>query len=290
MRFSRVLTVFVCGTCFFWVSMPLYGQGKVFTNSIGMEFVLMPAGSFMMGTETPNCPQDDPFTERNEFNDCMRVFDKDEIPQHKVVISQAFYMGKYEVTQEEWVKIMGDNSAHFKNEKVGGNSRRHPIEEVSWADAQVFITRLNDKEGKRYRLPTEAEWEYACRAGTTTVFNTGDNLTTEQANYDGEFPYKNYPKGKDSEKTTPVGSYRPNAWGLYDMHGNVWEFCQDWYDQKYYAKSPSTNPQGPSTGSSRILRGGGWYLGGRDCRSANRRPARLSERDLNIGFRIVLAL
>jgi sulfatase modifying factor 1 len=141
------------------------------------------------------------------------------------------------------------------------------------------------------RLPTEAEWEYACRAGTTTPFNTGNNLTTEEANYDGNFPYKEYPKGKYLKVTTAVGSYPPNTWGLYDMHGNVWEWCLDWFDEEYYDKCKEQgiieNPGGPETGSDRVLRGGSWSDYAQYCRSAYRSYDFPGVRTSLIGFRLV---
>ena len=164
---------------------------------------------------------------------------------------------------------------------------------MSWNDAMVFCEQLTKLAKGKYRftLPTEAQWEYACRAGTTTPFNTGENLTTEQANYNGNYPYRNNPKGKYLEKTTPVGSYPPNAWGLYDMHGNVWEWCMDWYGEKYYDECKNKgivkNPVGPETGSSRVLRGGSWYPYGQICRSAARNYNIPDDRNYYFGFRVV---
>jgi len=157
----------------------------------------------------------------------------------------------------------------------------------------VFCEQLTKLAKGKYRftLPTEAQWEYACSAGTTTPFNTGENLTTEQANYDSNYPYRNNPKGKYLEKTTPVGSYPPNEWGLYDMHGNVWEWCMDWYDEKYYdeceKKGIVENPAGPETGSRRVLRGGGWNNGVQNCRSANRYSSGPVNHFNSFGFRLV---
>ena len=139
-----------------------------------------------------------------------------------------------------------------------------------------------------YRLPTEAEWEYACRAATTTWFYFGDTISTAQANYDGNHVYGNGHKGVYREKTMPVGSFAPNAFGLYDMHGNVWEWCADWYAKDYYPRRPSKDPQGPGTGRSRVLRGGSWNSGPADCRSARRNCSLATYSDLNCGFRVML--
>ncbi len=240
----------------------LYAQ-QTFTNSIGMEFVLVPAGSFMMGTESPNCPNDDPFTEKNEYIHCMGDILPEETPKHKVEISRYFYMGKYEVTQEQWHKVMGNNPSHFRTEKAGEYSPNHPVEKVSWEDVQNFISKLNQMEKTdAYRLPTEAEWEYAACAGTTTAYSFGDDKSRL-----GEYAWYEDNSGK---KTHPVGQLKPNAWGIYDMHGNVWEWCGDWYSDKYYSNSPSTDPNGPSSGSYRVYRGGGWGASAGYCRSAPR--------------------
>lgn len=233
--------------------------GKTWTDPItGMEFVLIPAGEFMMGTAVPqsNCPEDDPFTEKNERKDCLSQvkIPKNETPIHRVIISEPFYIGKYEVTQLQWYKVMGNNPASFKTEKVGMDSQNHPVEQVSWKNAQEFIRRLNEKAGMtRYRLPTEAEWEYVCRAGTTTTYNFGDD-----ENQIGQYAWY---VGNSGHKTHPVGQLQPNTWGVYDIHGNVEEWIQDWYSETYYAKSPSTDPQGPPEGggfSYSVLRGGLW--------------------------------
>ncbi|MGK5090410.1 formylglycine-generating enzyme family protein [Deltaproteobacteria bacterium TL4] len=180
------------------ISPTVYAQKKEITNSIDMEFVLIPAGSFMMGTQSPTCPKDDPFTERNESEDCMSSVSRAETPLHGVKISRTFYLGKYEVTQEQWYKVMGNNPSAFKSEKVGGNSRRHPVEQVSWLDIQEFIVKLNQKEGEnKYRLPTEAEWEYAARAGSSGKYHFGDD--------EGQFSRYAWYEANSGEKKHPVG-------------------------------------------------------------------------------------
>ena len=191
----------------------------------------------------------------------------DEKPVHKVRISQLFYLGKYQVTQAQWQAVMGDNPSRFK----GGNL---PVEMVLWEDCQKFIQRLNAKGEGAYRLPTEAEWEYACRAGTT-----GD--------YAGNLDEMGWYASNSGDKTRPIGQKKPNGWGLYDMHGNVWEWCEDWYDSGYYAKSLGSDPKGPSGGSFRVFRGGGWSITAVDCRSANRGSATPGYRGLALGFRLL---
>jgi formylglycine-generating enzyme required for sulfatase activity len=215
--------------------------------------------------------------------------------QHYVTVS-SFYMGKYLVTQKEYQEVMGANPSEFKGDNL-------PVEQVSWYDAVNYCNCLSQREGltpsytvngenvtwnqnaNGYRLPTEAEWEYACRAGTTTPFSTGNNITTSQANYNGNSPYNNYAKGTYREKTTVVGSFSPNPWGLYDMHGNVWEWCWDLYGS--YVSWSLTNPSGPVSGTSRVLRGGSWFGSSRLLRSAYRIDVNPSFKYYYIGFRLV---
>jgi formylglycine-generating enzyme required for sulfatase activity len=215
--------------------------------------------------------------------------------QHQVTLS-AFYMGKYQVTQAEYEAVMGTNPSYF----IGSN---FPVECVSWYDAVEFCNKLSQREGltpsysgsgssttcnwnaNGYRLPTEAEWEYACRAGTTTPFSIGDNITTSQANYNGNYPYNNNAKGIYRETTTPVGSFASNPWGLFDMHGNVWEYCWDLYGS--YSSGAQTDPHGPVSGSVRVVRGGSWENMGRGLRSAWRADGGPSSRGKSVGFRVV---
>ena len=220
-------------------------------NSIGMKFTQIPAGKFNMGSEESN----------------------DEKPVHKVKINNPFYLGTYPVTQREWKAVMGDNPSYFKGDDL-------PVERVSWYDVQEFIKKLNEKEGTdKYRLPSEAEREYACRAGTTTRYSFGDS----ESKLGG---YAWYSKNSD-DKTHPVCQKKPNPWGLYDVHGNVWEWVQDeWHDG--YGGAP-TNGSAWESGDSayRIFRGGSWgYLAG-DCRSAIRNYHALGYRSYNLGFRLL---
>lgn len=241
-----------------------------------IEMVRIPAGTFTMGS---------PDSEAGRY--------PDEGPQHKVSVS-SFYMGKYEVTQEQWravatklrkVKIdLNPDPSYFKGENL-------PVEQVNWEEAIEFSERLSRATGKTYRLPTEAEWEYACRAMTTTPFAFGEMITPEIVNYNGNYPYGSAPKGVYREKTTPVGSLgRANAFGLYDMHGNVWEWCMDWYSENYYLQSPRVDPTGPSTGSARVTRGGSWLSFAQFCRSAIRGRGAPGGRVSFLGFRLVRTL
>jgi len=232
---------------------------KGITNSIGMEMVYIPAGEFDMGS---------PDSEKGRF--------KDEGPVHRVKISKPFYIGRYPVTQKQWEEVMGSNPSFFK-----GDNR--PVERVSWNNVQEFIKRLNEMEGTdKYRLPTEAEWEYAARAGTQTAYSFGDDPSKL-----GEYAWYG---GNSRWETHPVGQKKPNPWGLYDVHGNVWEWVQDWYDLDYYAKSPRVDPQGPSSGSGRVGRGGGWFINARNCRSAYRYYNGPSSSNCYLGFRLVRSL
>ncbi len=226
---------------------------KTSINSVGMKFVLIPSGEFTMGS---------PASEKDR--------DSDET-QHKVKITKPFYMQTTEVTQAQWKAVMGNNPSHFKGDNL-------PVEQVSWDDVQEFLKKLSAKEGAKYRLPTEAEWEYACRGGSTTRFCFGDDESKL-----GEYAW--YGANSDS-KTHPVEMKKPNAWGLYDMHGNVCEWCSDWYDKDYYSKSPANDPQGPASGSHRVLRGGCWGDIAGVCRSAFRRWNWPADRDYGIGFRV----
>mgnify|MGYP001027866606 CR=1 FL=1 len=202
-------------------------------------------------------------------------------PQHSVDVPE-FFMGKYVVTQAQWQAVMGNNPSRFK-----GASR--PVEKVSWNDATAFCQKLSQITGKKYSLPSESQWEYACRAGTTTPFYFGETITPELVNYDGSYTYADAPKGIYRKETTDVGIFPPNAFGLYDMHGNVWEWCQDvWHDDYNGAPTDGSAWETGGNSSRRVCRGGSWYFNPRWCRSADRYIYLSVEAVLNyIGFRLV---
>jgi Uncharacterized conserved protein len=252
---------------------------KIFVSkTIDAKFVLIPAGKFIMG-----CPD-----EEKGFGE-----EKIDEKQHEVTITKPFYMQTTAVTQKQWKEIMGNNPSCF--DECGENC---PVDSITWNDVQIFIEKLNKKERtNKYRLPTEAEWEYAARAGTTTPFNTGKCLSTDQANYNGENPLNDCPRGKNRKTTVPVGSFPPNAWGLYDMHGNIEQYVQDWFGK--YPSEAVIDPIGPSTGTDRVLRGGNWGDYASGCRSAARslvepdwteRSRNIKIRFFTCGFRLARTL
>jgi formylglycine-generating enzyme required for sulfatase activity len=202
-----------------------------------------------------------------------------ESPAHEVTLSRPCYMGKYEVTQEEYERVMGNNPSCFKG-------ARNPVEGVSWDDAQEFCRKLSERTGREVRLPTEAEWEYACRAGRSTPFHTGETISTAEANYNGNYTYGNGTKGENRKKTIAVGSLAPNAFGLYDMHGNVFEWCGGWHGA--YVKGAQRDPTGEADGMARVLRGGSWNVIPGFCRSAFRSWSSLDYRYNSNGFRVVV--
>ena len=246
------------------------GEAEYFTEDLGngitLEMVSIPGGSFKMGS---------PLGEKNRRDS--------ESPQHEVTVP-AYFMGKYQVTQEQYQQVMGKNPSHFK-----GNKR--PVEMVSWNDAVEFCKKLSQKTGRTYRLPSEAEWEYACRAGTTTPFHFGETITGELANYRASEIYVSEPKGEYRKETTPVGQFPPNAFGLYDMHGNVWEWCQDTWHESYEGAPKDGSAWMDNDNRYRLLRGGSWLNNPGNCRSAYRRfyHSRGND-DFNIGFRVVCAV
>jgi formylglycine-generating enzyme required for sulfatase activity len=241
------------------------------TNSIGMKLVLIPKGKFTMGS---------PASEKGRNHD-------DET-QHEVTISEDYYLGVFEVTQGQYKKVMGTNPSYFQKRVIRkSDSLMYPVEQVLWADAVEFCKKLSElpeekKAGRVYRLPTEAEWEYACRADSKAAYSFGANSKTL-----GDYAWFVEISGV---QTHPVGEKKANAWGLYDMHGNVWEWCSDWYGK--YPKGSVSDPSGPSGGSCRVLRGGGWPDVAADCRSAHRYwmvPSILIIDDGIFGFRVALS-
>ncbi len=233
------------------------------TNSIGMKFSLIPPGQFSMGSPA-----------KEEWH-------RDDEPLHRVTISKPYYMATTEVTQREWKALMGTNPSFCTGDDL-------PVETVTWEQAAEFCNKLSLKEGAKYRLPTEAEWEFACRAGSTTPFYTGQTISTDQANYDGNYTYANGRKGDFREATTEAGKLEDNAWGLFDMHGNVWEWCADWYAE--YPAADVTDPTGPAGGDRRVFRGGSWVNFPAVCRSANRAKVIPLSWHFHLGFRVVREL
>ncbi len=258
------------------------GVPRYLTNSLGMKLVLIPAGSFLMGS---------PIAEQGRS--------ADEGPQHEVTITRPFYLGVHPVTQEQFQRLMGTNPSHFcrggrgRDQVKEDDPRLLPVEKVTWGNAVTFCRKLSEapeesRQGRLYRLPTEAEWEYACRAGSATPFHFGATLNSTQANFDGTQPYGRTSAGPYLKRPSAVGSYPPNDFGLFDMHGNVWEWCQDWYAEDFYSSSPSEDPQGPENGEQRVLRGGCWSSSGTNCRSAYRGRAEPGLHVYRFGFRVVL--
>lgn len=293
------------------VGMAMAQASKEITNSIGMKLVLIPKGTFQMGS---------PIEEDGADNDEEQLVspiedegaDNDE-EQHQVTISKDYYLGVTEVTQGQYEKVMGTNPSYFQKRVIRkSDSSMYPVEQVSWEDAVEFCKRLSDfpeekKAGRVYRLPTEAEWEYACRAGSKTAYGFGasskslgnyawfennsgikeldsDALLAKMKNNTGEYSDTLLSAGC---ATHPVGEKKPNAWGLYDMHGNVWEWCSDWYGD--YPKSAVNDPTGAKEGSNRVRRGGSWYSEAAYCRSALRYRFYPSSRINDIGFRVALS-
>jgi formylglycine-generating enzyme required for sulfatase activity len=262
---------------------------KEVTNSIGMKLVRIPRGTFWMGSTKEEREGVLAQIKEKTMPDWLAA----EGPQHEVEITKPFYLGVHEVTQAQYEKVMGKNPSWFRA-RGGGKDRvkamvtsSFPVEQVSWEDAVAFCKKLSDlpaerRAGREHRLPTEAEWEYACRGGasSSTLFHFGSSLSFRQANVVG------FRKGDDLARTCKIGNYLPNAWGLYDMHGNVWEWCADWYDERYYTGSPRQDPTGPTTGKYRVLRGGSWFSDIRECRSAFRRGGDVGSRNRYIGFRV----
>ncbi len=242
-------------------------QAKSFTENLGngvsLEMLQIPGGTFTMGSPPGEEGRDD-----------------NESPQREVRVP-GFFMGKYPVTQAQYQAIIGTNPADFKGEK-------RPVERVTWDDAVEFCEKLSQRTGKTYRLPSEAEWEYACRAGTTTPFYFGETITTDLVNYNGNVPYASAPKGERRGQTTEVGKFPPNSFGLYDMHGNIWEWCQDVYNNNSYqgASIDGTPWLNGSNNNIKLLRGGSWLDFARICRSATRGWGAQPRYDL-VGFRVV---
>jgi formylglycine-generating enzyme required for sulfatase activity len=237
-------------------------------EDVDLDMIWIEPGTFIMGS---------PSDELGRYDDEV---------QHEVTLTQGYWLGKYEVTQAQYEAVMGTNPSGFKGADL-------PVEKVSWYDAKEFCAKLTAfekatgrlPEGYEYTLPTEAQWEYACRAGTTTALNSGKNLSDKDQCL--EMDEVGWYKYNSDRATHPVGQKLPNVWGLYDMHGNVWEWCLDRYGD--YPTSAVTDPTGPIMGSSRVIRGGSWYFYAGGCRSATRSGNGPSYYDSNYGFRVALA-
>jgi len=244
------------------------GMEKSITNSLDMTFVRIPAGTFIMGS-----PADEQGRKGNEM-------------EHEVTIGRPFYMQTTEVTVKQWRDIMG-SPLLFK--KKGTDDM--PVTSVSWDDCVQFLEKLNARNEGVYRLPTEAEWEYACRGGKASIYGWGDAIDCSKAMYannslkTGDCLKFVESRGLATDAPAPVRSYAPNAWGLYDMPGNVWEWCQDWYGP--YPKEAAVDPKGPRSGSEKVRRGGSWYGPGQRCRCANRNFSHPASRYQTTGFRLV---
>jgi formylglycine-generating enzyme required for sulfatase activity len=263
-------------------------------NSIGLRLVRIPPGTFKMGSPEGEMGRD-----------------SDE-KQHEVEFTKEFWLGIHEVTQKQFKAVMGYHPSYFSRDGTGKEGVSYiwqpagayerlnrvpedtsdfPVENVSWDEAKEFCDKLTTKEGggRKYRLPTEAEWEYSCRGGAPSyqVFHFGNSLSSKQANFYGNYPYGGADKGDWLNRTREVGSYEENGFGLFDMHGNVQEWCSDWYAEDY-GKSRRTNPSGPAEGVYRVFRGGGWGDFGWHCRSAHRIRRAPAYLDRDLGFRVAL--
>ncbi|MFO0823988.1 MAG: SUMF1/EgtB/PvdO family nonheme iron enzyme [Gemmataceae bacterium] len=256
---SRVVELLVAG-----VQPCVPRRTLMLPGGVAMKFAFVQPGSFLMGSNHPE------------------AFDEEK-PVHKVTLTKGYFVGVYPVTQAQWAAVMGTHPSYFKGEK-------RPVEQVSWDDCQEFCEKLGagQEPGLKVGLPTEAEWEWACRAGTTTEYHFGDTITTDLVNYNGKYSWNGSPEGKYREETTEVGSFPCNAWGLCDLHGNVWEWCQDAFDENFYQSSPTEDPICNNVQENvRVLRGGSWIYDPRYCRAAYRyryEPAIRGGDDL--GFRV----
>jgi formylglycine-generating enzyme required for sulfatase activity len=244
-----------------WTAVKSLQPGRTVTGPLDMQFAWCSADTFTMGSS---------------LKELMR---EEHESRHEVTLSKGFYLGIFPVTQAQWQAVMGKNPSHFKGDQ-------RPVDNVSWYDCQEFCRKLSEREGKRYRLPTEAEWEYACRAETTTPFYFGKTIGTHQANYDGNEAYGKGKKGIYRQETTLVGSFPANEWSFFDMHGNIWEWCQDGYGP--YPFRDITDPQGVVGADTCVLRGGSWICDPWYCRSASRGNNTPDHRAYDVGCRVVL--
>jgi formylglycine-generating enzyme required for sulfatase activity len=242
-------------------------------STVAMDMLWVPSGTFTMGSPT---------------TEAGRQADRED--EHNVTLTKGFYLGKYEVTQAQYEAVMtGNGDSLSATPSEWPNNPNRPVEKVSWADAQIFLTRLNAQQsanipaGWAYVLPTESQWEYACRAGTTTMYSWGNTIASSNANYNWDGTGTT---GNDFKQTRDVGLYSANPSGFFDMHGNVWEWTADWHQAAYPTGNPVVDPTGPASGSDRVTRGGSWLNDGSTQRSAKRRTDPPSDRHHGIGFRV----
>ncbi|NQU20446.1 MAG: formylglycine-generating enzyme family protein [Candidatus Nealsonbacteria bacterium] len=255
-------------------------------NSTGMRFVLIPPGTFMMGSRDSAAE----VARRCNMPNAQAGWFSDEQPSRKVTLTGAFYISTTEVTQGCYEAVTNPDPDKNKDKKPADEypaeykGTNHPALMVSWEDAEKFCKALSTTDDRVYSLPTEAQWEYACRAGTTTPFAFGETISTDQANYHGGYTYGDGQKGPNREKPLPAGSLAANAWGLVDMHGNVSEWCADRYGQ--YGSEAESDPRGPEEGNQRVVRGGSWRSYPGACRSALRLSGDMRSRSYTAGFRV----
>ncbi len=276
------MAVFLCGAIANaqTATMPKAGESKRLPS--GIEVAWIPAGEFMMGSTEDEI--DTIVKECYRYNKvCKREWWTNESPRHSITIKNGFWLGKYEITQAQWKEVMGKNPSFFS---TCGNDC--PVDHINWDDIQIFLQKLNARnDGYFYRMPSEAEWEYASRAGGQTSFGFGAILTSKQANLSGRFTFASDEKGPVLGKTIKVGSYAPNAWGLYDMHGNVWEWVEDIYNPSYDGL-PADGTANLKIGDARlrVMRGGSWFYSALLCRSAERGRVAANDTVNDYGFRV----
>jgi formylglycine-generating enzyme required for sulfatase activity len=287
------------------------GWDKRIKNSIGMTLVRIPSGKFKMGSTRAERAAILALLKKEKEEPAEWL--KAEAPRHDVEITKEFWLAIYEVTQRQFEDVMGYNPSHFSrngkgkpgvtyydhSQPGGGKSKvpedtdNFPVENVSWEEATEFCKKLTSRSGehgRKYRLPTEAEWEYACRGGAPTyqAYHFGNSISSKQANFNLKYPLSEADMDDYLERPCKVGSYEKNRFGLYDMHGNVWEWCADWFDKDYYGRSPAKDPPGPPRGADRVVRGGSWRFHNLLCRSAHRSKHSPTYRSRYLGFRVVL--
>ena len=250
-----------------WISAADFGE----VTHNGIVFIQIPASSFTMGTSDKD---KEILSEQKNWTRLLEC----ERPARTVAITKPFLIGKTEVTQKQWKDVMsGKNPSAFKGDNL-------PVESVGWEDVQTFIRELNKKGGGKFRLPTEAEWEYCCRAGGTNLFGLGKDNTAITSDKLEEYAWF---RANAENKTHPVGTKQPNAWGLHDLHGNVWEWCQDWYAPDFYAKGSTNNPVNTAASTERVFRGGSWFLDAQNLRAAFRGGNTPNFKSQYVGFRLV---